>query len=82
MGLARFGGSSAPWRIDQSLRVKSRLLQRMQHHIDVELRKAKKNFVAEHELFYCDFFDRCMDSAGLAVLIMPFGYYRSMWFLI
>ena len=82
MGLARFGGSTAPWRMDQSLSAKSNVLAKMHHYVDVELRKAMKNFIAEHELFYCSFFDRCVDSAGISMLILPFRYYHSQWFLV
>ena len=82
MGLAKFGGSTAPWRLDQSLASKSDVLAKMNHYVDVELRKAMKNFVAEHELFYCSFFDRCVDSAGISILIAPFRYYHTQWFLV
>ena len=82
MGLARFGGSSAPWRRDQSLSSKSDVLGKMHHYVDVEMRKAMKNFIAEHELFYCSFFDRCVDSAGISMLILPFRYHHSQWFLV
>lgn len=82
VGLARYGGATAPWRSDQSLLAKYRLLRKMEQHIQVELRRAKKNFVGEHELFFSPFFDRCVDSAALATLVLPFSYFRLHWILV
>eukprot|EP00601_Ochromonadales_sp_CCMP2298_P000886 CAMPEP_0173170174 /NCGR_PEP_ID=MMETSP1141-20130122/1096_1 /TAXON_ID=483371 /ORGANISM="non described non described, Strain CCMP2298" /LENGTH=663 /DNA_ID=CAMNT_0014092049 /DNA_START=17 /DNA_END=2005 /DNA_ORIENTATION=+ len=81
MSTAAMGGASASWRSDRTIQRKFILLQRLQVHIVSELRRAKTQFVAEHELLI-SVLDATVDSAGMFTLAIPFHFDRMDWLLV
>ena len=79
--MASLGAHPAPWRRDLTLQNKTRLVNRLRHHVVVELRLSKLYFISDHELVI-GFMDYTIDSSGLFTLSVLYNYDRMYWFLV
>jgi Ran GTPase-activating protein (RanGAP) involved in mRNA processing and transport len=75
------GAHPAPWRKELTLRNKTRLVNRLRHHVVVELRLSKLYFISDHELVI-GFLDYTIDSSGLFTLTVLYNYHSMYWFLV